>query len=209
MRSVLRSLARNISRPINYNTILSDTTTSTQSPSVSLATIRTYIDALNRLHIVDSIPAWSPQLRSKTEIRTSEKLNLVDPSLAVAALFSSEKDLMHDIKTFGLIFESLCTRDLNVYSKSLNGDISYYRDSYGRECDAVVHLHDGRWGLIEVKLGSAESIDSAAKNLTKLQSDIDTSSMGNPSFLMVLTATRHAYRREDGVYVVPIGCLKP
>ena len=208
MRLVIRSIARNISAPANITTIYNDTKNESDITSVSDKTVKAYLDALERLHIRDDVEAWSPQLRSKTEIRTSSKLNLVDPSLAVAALFANERDLIKDFRTFGLIFESLCTRDLKVYAQHLGGDVMYYRDGAGLECDNIVHLRDGRWAAIEVKLGSSERIEEGADNLKDLEKKIDVDKVGAPVFKMVLTATEHAYKREDGIFVVPIGCLK-
>ena len=154
MRLVIRSVARNISAPTNITTIYGDTTNESDIASVSDKTVKIYLDALEQLHIRDDVPAWSPQLRSKTEIRTSSKLNFVDPSLAVAALFATERDLIRDFRTFGLIFESLCTRDLKVYAQSLGGEVMYYRDKSGLECDNIIHLRDGRWAAVEVKLAA-------------------------------------------------------
>ena len=167
-----------------------------------------YIKVLEEIYIVDDVEAWQPKLRSKTDIRTSKKREFVDPSLVVAALRATDKDLLKDFNTFGLVFESLCIRDLKIYSQSIDGEVYYYRDKSGLECDAVVHLHDGKWGAIEIKLGSDKAIDEAAKSLLKFKDSVDISEMNEPSFLMVLTGTEYAYRREDGVYVVPIGCLK-
>ncbi len=209
MRLVLRSIARNISTPTNISTIYNDTNNDSDIASISDKTVKTYLDILEQLHIRDDVPAWSPHLRRKTEVRTSDTLNLVDPSLAVAALFATERDLIRDFNTFGLIFESLCTRDLKVYMQTLDGEVMYYRDSSGLECDNIVHLRDGRWAEIEVKLGSDEAIESAAKALNKLEQKINTDKIGKPAFKMILTATEYVYRREDGIFVVPIGCLKP
>ena len=209
MRLVIRSIARNISAPANISTIYSDTKNESDIASVSDKTVKAYLDALEQLHIRDDVEAWSPQLRSKTEIRTSSKLNLVDPSLAVAALFANEHDLIKDFSTFGLIFESLCTRDLKVYAQHLGGDVMYYRDGSGLECDNIVHLRDGRWAAIEVKLGSSDRIEEGAENLKSLEKKIDTEKNGAPAFKMILTATEHAYKRDDGIFIVPIGCLKP
>ena len=138
VQAVLRSIARNVAQPVNYNTLLADIADNGEA-SASIVTLKTYIQALDNLHIIDNIPAWSPQLRSKTEIRTSNKLSLVDPSFAVAALYASESDLLRDYKTFGLIFESLCLRDLKIYAESIGGDVLFYRDSYELECDAIIH----------------------------------------------------------------------
>lgn len=208
MRLVIRSIARNISAPANITTIYNDTKNDSDITSVSDKTVKSYLDALGQLHIRDDVPAWSPQLRSKTEIRTSSKLNLVDPSLAVAALFATEKDLIKDFNTFGLIFESLCTRDLKVYAQHLGGEVLYYRDGSDLECDNIIHLRDGRWAAIEVKLGSEDRIEEGAEHLNELEAKVDSGEVGKPEFKMILTATEHAYRREDGIFVVPIGCLR-
>lgn len=166
---------------------------------------------LSFLRYNPNIEAWSPKLRSKTEIRTGKKRNLVDPSLTVASLYASEKDLLQDFNSFGLIFESLVMRDLRVYAEAIEGELFYYRDKNGLECDAIIHLVDGKWGAIEVKLSdSVDTINDAAKGLIKLKDAVDTTKMPAPSFLAVISGiAKVAYRREDGVYVVPIGCLGP
>lgn len=206
IRSVLRSIARNISTPANLSVIREDITAS--DIDVTEKTIAEYIKVLEEIFIIDDVEAWQPKLRSKTDIRTSKKRELVDPSLAVAALRATDKDLLKDFNTFGLVFEALCIRDLKIYSQNIDGEVYYYRDKSGLECDAVVHLHNGKWGAIEIKLGSDKAIDEAAKNLLKFKDSVDISEMNEPSFLMVLTGTEYAYTREDGVYVVPLGCLK-
>lgn len=156
--------------------------------------------------MIKEVEAWSPKLRSKTAIRTSPKRIFTDPSIAMAALGATDQDLLKDFKTFGLVFEALAIRDLIVYSKLLNGEVKFYRDRNGLEIDAIIELDNGKWGAIEVKLGSQESIEEAAKNLIKFSNMVDIENKS--SFLMVLTATKYAYRREDGVYVVPLACLK-
>lgn len=206
IRSVLRSIARNISTTANLSVIRDDIATS--DIDVTEKTIAEYIKVLEEIYIVDDVEAWQPKLRSKTDIRTSKKREMVDPSLVVAALRATDKDLLKDFNTFGLVFEALCIRDLKIYSQNIDGEVYYYRDKSGLECDAVVHLHNGKWGAIEIKLGSDKAIDEAAKNLLKFRDSIDISEMNEPSFLMVLTGTEYAYKREDGVYVVPLGCLK-
>ena len=164
---------------------------------------------MKKIFVIEESPAWNPNLRSKTAIRSSDTRYFVDPSIAAATLGIGPKDLTNDLNTFGLLFECLCIRDLRVYAESINGNVYHYRDSNDLECDAVIHLRNGEYGLIEIKLGGDHLIEEGAKNLKKLQDKIDTDKMSNPSFLMVLTATgKYAYRREDGVYVVPIGCLK-
>lgn len=209
MRVLLRSLARNIASPVNMNTILRDTTDD-KDTTISDGSIPTYLATLEQIHLLDNIEAWCPDLRSKTQIRTREKLNFVDPSLAIAALRASENDLLDDFNTFGLMFESMALRDLQIYAQSLDGELFYYRDKNGLECDAVIHLFDGRWGGIEIKLGADEdTLDKAAQGLLKFKEVIDVKSMKEPSFLMILSGiSTYAYMRPDGVLVVPIGCLK-
>ena len=206
LRTVLRSLSRNICTTASVATIKEDTFYN--DVTVSEKTISDYVSALSKLYVIDDVEAWCPKLRSKVDIRTTSKRCFVDPSIAVASLRASDKDLLKDFKTFGFIFEALCLRDLKVYAQSLDGDVFFYRDKSDLECDAVVHLRDGRWGAVEIKLGSKASIDEAANNLLKFSSIVDTDEMNSPSFLMVLTATKYAYKRDDGVYVVPITCLK-
>ncbi|MBW6464779.1 MAG: DUF4143 domain-containing protein [Firmicutes bacterium] len=170
-------------------------------------TIYSYINALKRIFVVEDLPAWSPNLRSRTAIRKSDKRHFVDPSIAVASLGLGPDDLLNDLNTTGLLFESMCIRDLRVFAEALDGTLYHYRDKTGLECDAVVHLRNGSYALIEAKLGGSE-IEDAARKLLLLQSKIDTNRMKAPSFLMVLTVTEYGYRREDGVYVVPVGCIK-
>lgn len=170
-------------------------------------TILSYVNALKKIFVIEEAPAWNPNLRSKTVIRTSDTRYFIDPSIAVASLGLGPNDLINDLNTFGLIFETLCIRDLRVYADSINGKVYHYKDVTDLECDAVVHLRNGSYGLIEIKLGGDKLIESGATNLIKLQNKIDTEKMKKPSFLMVLTATsKYAYKREDGVLVVPIGC---
>ena len=208
MRAVIRSFARNIATPVAMQTILTDVESAGES--LSDKTLNEYIAVLERVHILENIESWSPQLRSKTTIRSRLKRSFVDPSLAVAALHASEEDLRLDRRTFGLVFEALALRDLQVYAESLGGRVYYYRDKVGRECDAVIHLVNGKWGAVEIKLGSDEiAITEGAESLKKFTANIDTEVMHEPSFLMILTAaTNYAYRREDGVLVVPVGCLR-
>lgn len=205
-RTILKSLARNIMTTANLSTIREDT--KINDNEISEKTISDYINALEKLYIVDDVEAWCPKLRSKTDIRVGKKRGFVDPSLVVASLRATDKDLLNDFNTFGFVFESLCIRDLKIYAQSLDGDIFYYRDKTGLECDAVIHLRDGRWGAIEIKLGSNKALEEAATNLLKFKNTVDTEEMNNPSFLMILTATEYAYQRNDGVYVVPLGTLK-
>lgn len=172
-------------------------------------TIGSYLNALRKIFVVEEMPAWNPNLRSKTAIRTMNTRYFVDPSIATAALGLGPEDLMTDLETFGLLFETLCVRDLRVFAQVLDGEVYHYRDKTGLECDTVVHLRNGSYGLIEIKLGGERLIEEGAKTLSALAEKIDTDKMKEPAFLTVLTATgSFAYRRKDGVYVVPIGCLK-
>ena len=175
--------------------------------SLSTETIYNYINALKSIFVVEDLPAWSPNLRSRTAIRSSDTRHFVDPSIAVAALGIGPSDLLNDLNTMGLLFESMCIRDLRVYAESLEGKVYHYRDKSGLECDAIVHLRNGSYGLIEVKLGGSE-IETAARNLLALSAKIDPARMKAASFMMILTGTGYAYKREDGVYVVPLACLK-
>ena len=208
-KNLMKSYARNIGSQASNETIRNDMI-SNDSFSLDSDTILSYINALKKIFVIEEAPAWNPNLRSKTAIRTSNTRYFIDPSIAVAALGLGPNDLINDLNTFGLIFETLCIRDLRVYAESINGQVYHYRDASDLECDAVIHLRNGSYGLIEIKLGGDKLVNDAAENLLKLQSKIDTSKMKNPSFLMILTAQgNYAYRREDGVYIVPIGCLKP
>ena len=173
-------------------------------------TISSYLDALRKIFVVEDMPAWNPNLRSKTAIRTTDTRYFVDPSIATAALGLGPTDLMNDLNSMGFFFEAMCVRDLRVFSEALNGKVYHYRDKSGLECDAVVHLRNGQYGLIEIKLGGDSLIKDGAATLNALESQIDTTRMKSPAFKMILTATgEYAYRRsEDGIYVVPIGCLK-
>lgn len=174
-------------------------------------TISSYLDALRKIFVVEDMPAWNPNLRSKTAIRTTDTRYFVDPSIATAALGLGPTDLMNDLNTMGFFFEAMCVRDLRVFAEALNGKVYHYRDKSGLECDAVVHLRNGQYGLIEIKLGGDSLIKEGAETLNELANQIDTTRMKSPAFKMILTATgEYAYRRlEDGIYVVPIGCLKP
>lgn len=208
VKKLMRAYARNMGTQASNETIRGDMIAN-DSQSLDTDTILSYVNALKKIFVVEESPAWNPNLRSKTAIRTSDTRYFIDPSIAVAALGIGPKDLINDLNTFGLLFETLCVRDLRVYAESLNGDLYHYRDSNELECDAVIHLRDGSYGLIEIKLGGDSLINEGAENLKKLESRLDIGKMKNPSFLMVLTAIgKYAYRREDGVYVVPIGCLK-
>lgn len=208
VKKLMKSYARNIGTQSSIDTIKKDIVEN-EAFSIDDDTIFSYISALKKIFVIEEAPAWNPNLRSKTAIRTADTKYFIDPSIAVAALGIGPNDLIKNLNTFGLIFESLCIRDLRVYAESINGNVYHYKDSSGLECDAVVHLRNGNYGLIEIKLGGDNLIDIGAENLKKLNQKIDTTKMNKPSFLMVLTAIgKYAYKREDGVCVVPIGCLK-
>jgi len=207
-KNLMRSYSRNIGTQANNETIKEDMIFN-DSASLDTDTVLSYVNALKKIFVIEESPAWKPNLRSKTVIRTSETRYFVDPSIAVASLGIGPNDLIQDLKTFGLIFETLCIRDLRVYAESNNGKVYHYKDSSNLECDAVVHLRNGFYGLIEIKLGGDKLIEEGAENLRKLKNKIDTDKMKEPSFLMIVTATgNYAYKREDGIFVVPIGCLK-
>lgn len=205
---LLRSYARHQGSQASYGTIRADMIAN-ESDTISEDTIASYINALKKIFVIEDSEAWNPNLRSKSAIRTSDTKYFTDPSIATAALGLGPSDLINDLNTFGLIFETLCIRDLRVYAEALNGKVYHFRDRNGLECDAVIHLRDGSYGLVEIKLGGDDLINEGVKTLKSLSCKIDTERMKHPSFLMVLTAAgSYAYRREDGVYVVPIGCLK-
>ena len=201
---IMRSIARNTSTMAGIRTIQKDMEKDGYS---SEKTIVSYIKALKRIFVVEELPAWTPAIRSRINQRTASKHHFVDPSIAAAVLGVSPQDLVWDFRTFGLLFESLCIRDLRVYSQAMNGKVFHYHDSSGLEVDAIVSRYGGQWGAVEIKMG-AKDIDRAAENLKKLRDKIDADEMRGPSFLMVLTSMGFAYRRGDGVYVVPIGCLR-
>ena len=206
MRAILRSVSRNISTSASNATILGDVSSS-ETGGMHINTLDDYLTALRKLYVIENLSAWSPKLRSKTTIRTAETRHMTDPAIAAYFLGANAKDIEFDPETFGLLFESLCIRDLRIYAQSLGGDVYHYRDKEGLEADAIIHLHNGRWCAIEMKLG-ADDIDVAAKNLKKLRGRVDTEKMNAPSFLAVVTGTEFAYTRDDGVHVIPIGCLK-
>lgn len=206
MYTVLRSLSRNVSTPVSISTIEQDCS-NVFGNSVSRATVRDYLGALKKLFVIYDIPATKIALRSKTAIRTTPKRELVDPSIAMATLDITPNDIISDLNTFGFMFECMAMRDLIIYSQGTGENIYYYRNADGFEIDAILHLPDGKWGAIEIKLGEGQ-IDAAAENLLKFRDTIDDSKSTAPSFLMVLTGTNYSYRREDGVYVVSIGSLK-
>ena len=205
---LMRSFARNQGSQI-ANTVIARDIGSNESGTLDEETVSLYIKALKRIFVIEDMTAWNPNLRSKTAIRTSDTRYFVDPSIAVAALGIGPEDLLNDLNTFGLMFEVLCVRDLRVYADSLNGQVYHYRDKNGLECDAVVHLRNGAYGLIEIKLGGEKLIEEGAATLKELSNKIDTTKMKAPSFLMVLTGSgNYAYRRQDGVLVVPVTTLK-
>lgn len=208
-RRLMRSYARNQGSQATVGTILADIA-SNESNNLSDNTIYSYLNALRKIFVIEDSAAWNPNLRSKSAIRTSDTRYFVDPSIATAALGMGPNDLLNDLKTFGLFFETLCVRDLRVYADALGGQVYHYRDKNGLECDAVIHLRNGSYGLVEVKLGGSVLIEEGAAALKKLASKIDTTKMKSPSFMMVLTGIGdYAYLRKDGVIVVPVGSLKP
>lgn len=205
---LLRTYSRHQGGQVSVGTLYSDLSAN-KGGSLTENTISLYLSALRKIFVIEDMPAWNPNLRSKTAIRTSDTRYFVDPSIATAALGIGPKDLMYDLNTYGLLFETMAVRDLRVYADALDGRVYHYRDHNGLECDAVVHLHNGSYGLVEIKLGGETLIEEGAYNLKKLANKIDTTKMKSPSFMMVLTATgAYAYRRKDGVLVIPIGCLK-
>lgn len=205
VKKLLRSYARHQAQGVSIVGIAKDI------GEVAAETVSDYIDALRRLYVIEDAPAWSPNLRSRVAIRTSDTRYFVDPSIAAAALGINEEALMGDLNYFGLLFETLVFRDLRVYATPLRGEVAHYRDGNGLECDAVVSLPDDRYGLVQIKLGQTEDdIEEAVARMNSLQDGLDTSKMFPPSFKMVVTGNgAYAYRRDDGVYVVPIGCLRP
>ncbi len=208
VRRLMRSYARNQGGQVP-NTVLAQDIAANDETTINEETVASYLNALKRIFVIEEMPSWNPNLRSKTAIRSSNTRYYIDPSIAVAALGIGPKDLINDLKTFGFLFETLCIRDLRVFADALNGEVYHYRDKDGQECDAVVHLRNGKYGLIEIKLGGDNLIEEGAASLKSMEAKIDTTKMNNPSFLMVLTGTGdYAYCRRDGVYVVPIGCLK-
>ena len=205
LQRLIQSYSRHLSTAATKALIRKDVGTDTFSEK----TFDRYYEALKKLFVIDDIPAWNPNIRSKARIQATPTRQFCDPSIAVAALGLGPEDLINDLKTFGLFFESLCDRDLAVYASSMNGTLYHYRDSNGLEADAVIHLRNGRYGLIEIKLGRQSDIDSAADHLKSLAAIIDTTYMREPSFLLVITAKNAAYTRPDGVHVAPLACLKP
>lgn len=204
---LMRSLARNQGQQVGDVTICTDMKAN-DSDTLSPDTVHSYIEALKKIFVVEDAIAWNPNLRSQTAIRTSDTRYFVDPSIAAAALGFGPGDLMEDLETCGLMFETMAIRDLRVYADALDGTVYHYRDKTGLECDAVIHLRNGSYGLIEIKLGGERLIEEGAASLKKLDGRIDTTRMKKPSFMMVLTSNSDiAYKRDDGIFVVPIGCL--
>ena len=207
-KRLMRSLARHQGSQATLAGIKADIATN-DTDSLDTATIASYIEALKTIFVVDDMEAWNPNLRSKAAIRTSDTRYFVDPSIATAALGVGPADLLNDLNTMGLLFETMVMRDLRVYADAINGSVYHYRDSNGLECDAVVHLRNGIYGLVEIKLGGTALIEEGALSLKRFSETIDTGKMGGPSFKMILTAVGNlAYKRKDGILVVPISCLK-
>ena len=206
MRALMRAYARHVSTQASQTTIAADL--AVNDDAMAPNTVSDYLDALSRAYVVEDLPAWNPALRSKTAIRTSPTRHFVDPSIGVAVMRWTPADLLRDFEAFGLQFESLCVRDLRVYAEAIDGTLLHYRDKTGLEADAVIVLADGRWAPIEVKLGSRQ-LDEAAAHLRRLRERVDADRMGEPSFLAVVTAGVTAYRRDDGVLVIPLACLRP
>ncbi|MBR3360696.1 MAG: ATP-binding protein [Lachnospiraceae bacterium] len=207
-KRIMKSYARNVATQVSLETIRADVI-SNDIETFDKESLYGYLNALKSIFVIEDSPAWNPNLRSKTAIRTSDTRYFVDPSIAIAALGLGPGDLINDLEFMGLIFENLCVRDLRIYADALDGRVYHYRDKTGLECDAVIHLRNGSYGLIEVKLGGDALINEGAANLLRLSEKIDTDKMEKPAFLMVLCGVApFAYRREDGVFVVPISCLK-
>ena len=205
IRRMIESIARNISTCASSETIRKEA--AGENDTLSINTFKEYLNAMQRIFLVENVPAWNPHLRSRTRLVTSSKWNFTDPSIALSALRASSDALMNDLNTFGYLFESLCVRDLRVYAQPLDGSVSHFRDKNGNEVDLIIELPGGDWGAAEVKMGGTR-VEEGAKNLLKFRDKIDTDMMKPPSFLMVLTAGQYAVKRPDGVVEVPIGCLK-
>ena len=207
-RLLLRSYARNQGAQATIGTIVADMTANDEN-GISEKTAGGYLEALRKIFVIEDAEAWNPNLRSKTAVRTANTRYFTDPSIGTAVLGLGPDDLLRDLNTMGLFFETLCVRDLRVFAEALDGEVYHYRDKNGLECDAVIHLRNGKYGLVEVKLGGDRLVNEGAANLLALAGKINTEKMNEPSFMMVLTGTgNYAYRRKDGVYVVPVGCLK-
>ena len=205
---LLRSYARNISQQVSYATIRKDMLAN-DAGTLDEDTVADYIKALKKLFVIEDLAAWNPNIRSKAAIRTSDTRHFVDPSIGTAALGLGPQDLINDLRSFGFFFEDLAVRDLRVYADAVDGELYHYRDSNGLECDAVLHRRNGSYALLEVKLGGEKNIEEGASNLVALAQNIDTDKMPAPSFMAVVVGVgQYAYRRKDGVFVIPIGCLK-
>jgi len=208
VKRLMRSLARNQGRQVG-NTVIAADIASNDGSFIDEETVASYISALKKIFVVEDMPAWNPNLRSKTAIRSSDTRYYVDPSIAASALGAGPNDLISDLNSMGFLFETLCVRDLRVFADALGGEVYHYRDKSGLECDAVIHLRNGAYGLVEIKLGGDKLIADGVESLNALEGKLDTGKMKAPSFLMVLVGVGdYAYRRPDGVYVVPIGCLR-
>lgn len=208
VKRLMRSLARNQGQQIANTAIAADIAANNES-TINQETVASYISALKKIFVVEDMPAWNPNLRSKSAIRTSDTRYFVDASIAAAALGIGPNDLINDLNTMGFLFETMCVRDLRVYAEALGGSVYHFRNKAGLECDAVVHLRNGSYGLIEIKLGGEKLIREGVETLTSLTESIDTSKMKEPTFRLILTAAdQYAYRREDGIFIVPVGCLK-
>ncbi len=208
VKRLMQSLARNQGTQV-ANTLIRDDIRSNDTESLNEDTVASYINALKKIFVVEDMPAWNPNLRSKTAIRASDTRYYVDSSIAVAALGIGPKDLLNDLNTMGLLFETMCVRDLRVYAEALGGEVLHYRDKSGLECDTVIHLRNGSYGLAEIKLGGQKLIEEGVANLKALAKKIDTTKMPAPSFMMIIIGIgEFAYKREDSIFIVPIGCLK-
>lgn len=205
LRAVLRSYARHTATEASISTMVEDVKAS--SGSISDTSIENYLAALRRLFVIEELKAWNPNLRSKTAVRSTPTRHFVDPSIGASALGIGPQNLLDDLRTFGLFFESLVVRDLRVYSEALNGSIYHYRDQKGREVDVVIQLRNGEWVPVEVKLADFDSIEEGARKLLELVADIDVEKMKKPAFMLIITTTGIAYQRSDGIYVVPLSCL--
>lgn len=209
LKMILKSYARHISTEAAATTIIADIRQSNER-TMDSKTFEDYMEALRDLYVLEDLPAWNPNIRSKTSIRSTPTRHFIDTSIACRALGVSPQDLMNDLETFGLFFEDFAVRDLSIYANAIGGTLSHYRDNTGLECDAVLHLEDGRWAAIEIKLGGDDLIEYGANSLKVLRNKIiEKSQEQAPAFLMVLTAVGGAYQRKDGVYVAPINMLKP
>lgn len=208
VKRLMRSYARNQGAQVSNEALKADMEVNDMG-TLDTNTVISYVNALKKIFVIEEMPAWNPNLRSRTSVRSADTRYFIDPSIAVAALGVGPNDLLNDLSTFGLLFETMCVRDLRVFADAMNGCVYHYRDKTGLECDAVIHLRNGAYGLIEIKLGGDNAIEHGAQTLKKLRDKIDTDKMKVPAFLMVLTGTsKYAFQREDGVYVVPIGCLR-